>query len=338
MSSSVLTFFSFPTGAEFLLGVEIILFPLAGAEELFSSFITTPFDVSAFLVEQYERISKKRTKNEAKTTKQDTEWKSVEKTKSRQSPSADLGISDLFRVYAVNIKLWYDGCRDGGDSGGGGGVVEITTAVGGWLWWRVKESEVVGWIDRLTRSIFGVHRKTPPEKFSGGGAMVADGGRVAGDFEADYSAIVYNDALTSNENVPSKPPVSIYNAIKANIDFNISFSDSDDEDYTCICDKNSFSYKLILVNDLKPEPVNDHVEIKTELCSKNIDIKPMDSVVYIINNTTPVEPDECLETNHNKKRELSEIKDIKHGPYSKKLQYAVSNPLDTPYRIDFPTL
>ncbi|GJY29810.1 cellulose synthase interactive 1-like protein [Tanacetum coccineum] len=36
---------------------------------------------------ELERISKKRTKNEAKTTKPDTEWKSVEKTKSRQSPS-----------------------------------------------------------------------------------------------------------------------------------------------------------------------------------------------------------------------------------------------------------
>ncbi|GJQ89313.1 hypothetical protein Tco_0000452 [Tanacetum coccineum] len=34
-----------------------------------------------------ERISKKRTKNEAKTTKPDTEWKSMVKTKSRQSPS-----------------------------------------------------------------------------------------------------------------------------------------------------------------------------------------------------------------------------------------------------------
>ncbi|GJV12663.1 hypothetical protein Tco_1354204 [Tanacetum coccineum] len=34
-----------------------------------------------------ERISKKRTKNEAKTTKSDTEWKSMVKTKSRQSPS-----------------------------------------------------------------------------------------------------------------------------------------------------------------------------------------------------------------------------------------------------------
>ncbi|GKE14079.1 hypothetical protein Tco_1421656 [Tanacetum coccineum] len=35
----------------------------------------------------FERISKKRTKNEAKTTKPDTEWKSVEKTQSSPSPS-----------------------------------------------------------------------------------------------------------------------------------------------------------------------------------------------------------------------------------------------------------
>ncbi|GKC63364.1 hypothetical protein Tco_1095962, partial [Tanacetum coccineum] len=30
--------------------------------------------------------------------------------------------------------------------------------------------------------------------------------------------------------------------------------------------------------------------------------------------------------------------DIKRGPYSKKLQYAVSNPLDTPYRTGFQTV
>ncbi|GJV93686.1 hypothetical protein Tco_1541499 [Tanacetum coccineum] len=36
-----------------------------------------------------ERISKKRTKNEAKTTKPDTEWKSMEKTQSSPSPSVE---------------------------------------------------------------------------------------------------------------------------------------------------------------------------------------------------------------------------------------------------------
>ncbi|GJV00368.1 hypothetical protein Tco_1329638 [Tanacetum coccineum] len=130
--------------------------------------------------------------------------------------------------------------------------------------------------------------------------------KLSGDFEADFPAIVYNDALTSNENVSPEPTVSIYNAIKTDFDFSISFSDSDDEDYTFICDKDSFSYKLIPVDKLKPEPVNEHIEINTELCSENIDIKPMDSVVCISNDTTPVESDEHLETNHDKKSELSE--------------------------------
>ncbi|GJR55719.1 MAK10-like protein [Tanacetum coccineum] len=94
------------------------------------------------------------------------------------------------------------------------------------------------------------------------------------DFETNFPAIVYND--TSNQNVSSKPTVSIYNAIKGNIDFNISFSDSDDEDYTFIYNKNSLSHKLIHVDDLKPESLNDYVEINNESCSDNIIIKPLD--------------------------------------------------------------
>ncbi|GJV81202.1 hypothetical protein Tco_1517072 [Tanacetum coccineum] len=125
------------------------------------------------------------------------------------------------------------------------------------------------------------------------------------DFEADFPAIVYNDALTSNENVSSKLTVSIFNAIKTDFDFSISFSDFDDEDYTFICDKNLFSYKLIPVNNLKPELVNDHIEINTELCSENIDIKPMYSVVCISNDTTHVESDKYLETNNDAKSKLS---------------------------------
>nr|GEU90069.1 hypothetical protein [Tanacetum cinerariifolium] len=70
----------------------------------------------------------------------------------------------------------------------------------------------------------------------------------------DYPAIVYNDALTSNENVSSEPTISIYDAIKTNFDFSISFSDFEDEDYTFLCNKDSFSCKLLLVNDLKLKP------------------------------------------------------------------------------------
>ncbi|GJV00529.1 hypothetical protein Tco_1329799 [Tanacetum coccineum] len=126
------------------------------------------------------------------------------------------------------------------------------------------------------------------------------------DFETDFPAIVYNDASTSNQNVSSEPTVSIYNAIKADIDFHISFSDSEDEYFTFIYNKDSSTYKLIPINDLKPEPVNEHVEINTESCSENIDFKPMDSVICISNDATPVEFDENIKTNH----DTSDIMDM----------------------------
>ncbi|GJZ29965.1 hypothetical protein Tco_0575012 [Tanacetum coccineum] len=118
--------------------------------------------------------------------------------------------------------------------------------------------------------------------------LMADKAR-RGDFETDFPAIVYNDVSTSNQNVSFESTVSIYNAIKSDIDFHISFSYPEDEDYAFIYNKDSSSYKLVPINDLKPEPVNDHVEINTELCSENINIKPTDSAVCISKDTTPVE-------------------------------------------------
>ncbi|GJR36940.1 hypothetical protein Tco_1212624 [Tanacetum coccineum] len=41
------------------------------------------------------------------------------------------------------------------------------------------------------------------------------------------------------------------------IDFRILFDESDDEDYTVVFDKNSFSYRIISANDLKTDSEND---------------------------------------------------------------------------------
>ncbi|GJT85708.1 retrovirus-related pol polyprotein from transposon TNT 1-94 [Tanacetum coccineum] len=45
------------------------------------------------------------------------------------------------------------------------------------------------------------------------------------------------------------------------IDFRISFDESDDEDYTVVYDKNSFSYKIIFVNNLKTDSENDNHKV-----------------------------------------------------------------------------
>ncbi|GKB15273.1 hypothetical protein Tco_0849196, partial [Tanacetum coccineum] len=73
---------------------------------------------------------------------------------------------------------------------------------------------------------------------------------------AEFPAIVIDDAFTPQDALPCKSQVST--PVNDEIDFRISFDGSDDEDYTIICDKNSFSYKMISVNSLKTDSENDN--------------------------------------------------------------------------------
>ncbi|GJZ28411.1 hypothetical protein Tco_0573058 [Tanacetum coccineum] len=56
-----------------------------------------------------------------------------------------------------------------------------------------------------------------------------------------------------------EPTVSPLNDNK--IDFRISYDEFDDEDYTTVFDKNSFSYKIISANDLKTDSENDNDKV-----------------------------------------------------------------------------
>ncbi|GJZ58089.1 hypothetical protein Tco_0613583 [Tanacetum coccineum] len=83
--------------------------------------------------------------------------------------------------------------------------------------------------------------------------------------ETEFPAIVFNDNLTSNETYFCEPTVSSLN--NNEIDFRISYDESDDEDYTVVCDKNSFSYKIISTNDLKMNSEGDNEEVNIPLFS-----------------------------------------------------------------------
>ncbi|GJU99341.1 hypothetical protein Tco_1328612 [Tanacetum coccineum] len=77
--------------------------------------------------------------------------------------------------------------------------------------------------------------------------------------ETEFSAIIFNDNLTSNETLSCEPTVS---SLKDNeIDFRISFDESDDEDYTIVYDENSFSYKINSVDNLKTNSENDNEKV-----------------------------------------------------------------------------
>ncbi|GJV97473.1 putative reverse transcriptase domain-containing protein [Tanacetum coccineum] len=62
-----------------------------------------------------------------------------------------------------------------------------------------------------------------------------------------------------NDTLQCKSQVST--PVNNEIDFRISFDKSDDEDYTIICDKNSFSYKMIPVNNLKTDSEIDYEKV-----------------------------------------------------------------------------
>ncbi|GKD18445.1 hypothetical protein Tco_1207603, partial [Tanacetum coccineum] len=76
--------------------------------------------------------------------------------------------------------------------------------------------------------------------------------------ETEFPAITFNDQISSEKTLSCEPAVS---SLNKEIDFKISFDDSNDEDYTVIFDKNSFSYKIISTNDLKTDSENDNENV-----------------------------------------------------------------------------
>ncbi|GJR17423.1 hypothetical protein Tco_0965950 [Tanacetum coccineum] len=77
--------------------------------------------------------------------------------------------------------------------------------------------------------------------------------------ETEFLTIVFNDELSSEKILSCEPTVSNLN--NNEIDFRILFDEFDDEDYTVIFDKNSFSYNIIPVNNLKTDSENDNEKV-----------------------------------------------------------------------------
>ncbi|GJX14103.1 hypothetical protein Tco_0205861 [Tanacetum coccineum] len=75
--------------------------------------------------------------------------------------------------------------------------------------------------------------------------------------ETKFPAIVFDK--TSDATLSCGPTVSPLNDNK--IDFRISFDESNDEDYTVIYDENSFSYKMIFVDNLETDSENDNDKV-----------------------------------------------------------------------------
>ncbi|GJZ69422.1 hypothetical protein Tco_0632972 [Tanacetum coccineum] len=74
----------------------------------------------------------------------------------------------------------------------------------------------------------------------------------------ETATYVFNDTLSTEAALSCEPTVS---SLNDEIDFRISFDESDDEDCTVIFDKSSISYKIIYVNNLKMDSENDNDKV-----------------------------------------------------------------------------
>nr|GEZ49402.1 hypothetical protein [Tanacetum cinerariifolium] len=109
-----------------------------------------------------------------------------------------------------------------------------------------------------------------------------------------FPAIVYNHALTFGSEIPSEPTVRPLD--NNEIDFRMSFDESDDEDYIFIYEKSSFSYKLTYVNDLKIDSEKDIDEVN--LPHNDVVIEQLDNNIDYNVDTQSHEFDENFKTNH----------------------------------------
>ncbi|GKA96779.1 hypothetical protein Tco_0818874 [Tanacetum coccineum] len=96
--------------------------------------------------------------------------------------------------------------------------------------------------------------------------------------EAEFPAIVINDDFAPKDTLQCKSQVSI--PVNDEIDFRISFDKFDDEDYIIICDKNSFSYKMISVNNLKTDSENDYEKVMPSIPSPEPAISCFDDLDF----------------------------------------------------------
>ncbi|GKA58117.1 hypothetical protein Tco_0757305 [Tanacetum coccineum] len=95
--------------------------------------------------------------------------------------------------------------------------------------------------------------------------------------ETEFPTIAINDEVSSDKTLSCEPTIS---SLNDEIDFRVSFDDSDDEDYTVVFDKNSFSYKKKFANDLKMDSENDNEKVIPSLPSPEPTVSYFDDLDF----------------------------------------------------------
>ncbi|GKB02806.1 hypothetical protein Tco_0830895 [Tanacetum coccineum] len=99
------------------------------------------------------------------------------------------------------------------------------------------------------------------------------------DFENEFPAIIYNDALTSKSNFLTEPTVSPQHIDEFNLNDETSLSECDEEEQNILYFNDLFSFNVIYPDDSKSDEDNDDDKIDIEHSSRDLSVKPLPDVI-----------------------------------------------------------
>ncbi|GJS15277.1 hypothetical protein Tco_0409749 [Tanacetum coccineum] len=118
------------------------------------------------------------------------------------------------------------------------------------------------------------------------------------DFENEFPAIIYNDALTSKSNFLSEPTISPQHINEFNLKDETSLSECDEEEQNVLYFNDIFSFNVIYPDDSKSDEDNDDDKIDIEHSSGDLSVKPLPDVIYIDVGAYAHGSNKLLETSH----------------------------------------
>ncbi|GKA80341.1 hypothetical protein Tco_0786937 [Tanacetum coccineum] len=99
------------------------------------------------------------------------------------------------------------------------------------------------------------------------------------DFENEFLAIVYNDALTSKSDFLTEPTISPQRIDEFNLKNETSLSKYDEEEQNVLYFNDLFHFNVIYPDDLKRDTDNDNDEIDIEQPSGDMSVIPLPNII-----------------------------------------------------------
>ncbi|GJU54448.1 hypothetical protein Tco_1228162 [Tanacetum coccineum] len=118
------------------------------------------------------------------------------------------------------------------------------------------------------------------------------------DFENEFPAIVYNDALTSKSDFLTEPTISIQHIDEFNLKYETSLSECDEEEQNVLNFNDLFPFNVIYPNDSKSDKDNDDDKVDIEHSSGDLSVIPLSNVINIDVGAYAHGSNKLLETSH----------------------------------------